>query len=64
MKLYSVAYYRWNSTFSDLIPGQMLSAGNDAEEAIASAKQAAGSDAGNFSATEVKEVMGHKIVVR
>ena len=27
MKLYSVAYCKWNSTFSDLIQRQMLSVG-------------------------------------
>jgi len=42
----------------------MLSVGKDAEEAIANVKPRADSDARNFSAKEIKTVMGHKIVVR
>lgn len=64
MKLYMVAYGEWNITFSDLIPRQMLSVGKDAEQAIANAKRVAGSDTRDFSAKEIKEVMGHRIAVR
>ena len=64
MKLYRVTYGEWSSTFSNLIPRQMLSVGRDEEEAVASAKAEAGNDARNFSAKEVKMVMGHKIAVR
>lgn len=64
MKLYSVRYYGWNSTFSNLIPGQMLSVGKDAGEAIENAKCALESDTRDFSAEEIKTVMGHKIAVR
>lgn len=64
MKLYMVTYGEWNSTFSNLIPRQMLSVGRDEEEAIANAKAEAGSDTRNFSAKEVKAVMGHRIAVR
>lgn len=63
MRLYSVAYCKWNSTFSDLIQRQMLSVGEDAEEAVENAKRAADSDARDFSAEEIREVMGHKIMV-
>ena len=64
MRLYRVDYYEWNCTFSDLLLRQMLSVGKDAEEAIANVKVKADSDARNFSAKEIKAVMGHKIVVR
>lgn len=64
MKLYRVTYGEWNSTFSDLIPRQMLSVGKDEEEAIANAKAEAASGARDFKAREVTEVMGHKIAVR
>ncbi len=64
MKLYRVDYYEWNYTFSDLLLRQMLSVGKDAEEAIANVKPKADSDARNFSAKEIKTVMGHKIMVR
>ena len=64
MKLYRVTYGEWTSTFSSLIPRQMLSVGRDEEEAVANAKAEAGNDARNFSAKEVKMVMGHKIAVR
>lgn len=63
MRLYRVAYYEWSCTFSDLIQRQMLSVGEDAEEAIANVKLKADSDARDFSAKEIREVMGHKIMV-
>ena len=47
-----------------MLPRQMLSVGKDAEEAIANVKPRADSDARNFSAKEIKTVMGHKIMVR
>ena len=64
MKLYKVTYGEWNRTFTALIPRQMLSVGRDEEEAIANAKAEADSDARDFKAREVTEVMGHKIAVR
>ncbi len=64
MKLFRVTYYGWNSTFSDLVPEQMFSVGEDAGEAIENAKRTADSDARDFSAEEIREVMGHKIMVR
>ena len=64
MRLYRVTYYEWNCTFSDLIQRQMLSVGEDAEEAIANVKLQADSDARAFSAEEIKTVMGHEIAVR
>ena len=64
MRLYKVTYGEWNSTFTVLMPRQMLAVGRDEEEAVANAKAEAGSDARNFSAKEVKTVMGHKIAVR
>lgn len=64
MKLYIVTYGEWNSTFSDLISRRMLSVGKDAEEAIANAEAEAGRNTRDFSAEEVKEIMGHEIAVR
>ena len=39
MKLYSVAYSTWNSSFSDLNRHNILAVGTGAEEAIQRAKQ-------------------------
>lgn len=64
MRLYRVTYGEWNSTFTMLVPRQTLSVGRDEEEAIANAKAEADSGARNFSAKEVKEVMGHRVTVR
>ena len=63
MRLYTVEYSTWNSTFSELIWRHMLSGGFDTDEAIYYARELAPKDARDFKATEVEEVMGFSIHV-
>ena len=63
MKLYRVEYKTWNSSFSDLIDGEMLSVGNDKEDAINKVKEVEDKDARDFKAIEINKVFGHNIVV-
>lgn len=62
MKLYSVAYSTWNSSFSDLNRHNILAVGTGAEEAIQRAKEIVEKDAVDFRAQEITNVMGFKIV--
>lgn len=62
MKLYSVAYSTWNSSFSDLNRHNILAVGTGAEDAIQRAKETVEKDAMDFRAQEITDVMGFKIV--
>lgn len=63
MKLYEVTYKTWNMYFSDLNSQRMLAVGKDSEDAIQRAKRRAEKDARDFRASEIAEVMGHRIRV-
>ena len=63
MKLYEVTYKTWNMYFSDLNNQRMLAVGKDSEDAIQRAKRHAEKDARDFRASEIAEVMGHRIRV-
>lgn len=64
MMLYEVSYEEWNSSFSELVRKKMLSVGGNKEEAISNVKALAQSDARNFTAKEIPEVMGYKVSVQ
>lgn len=64
MMLYEVSYEEWNGSFSELVRKKMLSVGGSKEEAISNVKALAQSDARNFTAKEVPEVMGYKVSVQ
>ena len=63
MKLYRVEYKTWNWTFSDLINNEMLSVGNNEEEAINRVKSVVEKDSRDFEAMEISKVFGYNIVV-
>lgn len=63
MKLYEVTYKTWNDSFSGLNFRRMLAIGDDSNDAIQRAKKQVDKDARDFSATEIREVMGCKIRV-
>lgn len=64
MKLYRVEYKTWNWTFSDLIDNEMLSVGNNEEEAISRVKSVVEKDARDFKVMEISIVFGYDIVVK
>lgn len=64
MKLYRIAYRTWNMTFSGLIDREMMSVGNNAEEAINRVKSVVDRDARDFKAEEISKVFGYDIVVK
>ena len=63
MKLYRVEYKTWNWTFSDLIDNEMLSVGNNEEEAIQRVKSVVEKDARDFEAMEINNIFGYNILV-
>jgi len=63
MKLYRVKYKTWNMSFSGLNDEEMLSVGNNKEEAIARVKAVVDRDARDFEAEEINKVFGHSILV-
>lgn len=63
MKLYRIKYKTWNMFFSDLNDNEMLSVGNNEEEAINRVKSVVKKDARDFEAMEVDNVFGYNIVV-
>lgn len=63
MKLYKVEYRTWNCFMSDLIDREMLSIGNNKNEAISLVMKNVDKDARDFKATEINNVFGHNILV-
>lgn len=63
MKLYEVAFNTWNISFSGLNCHKVLAVGVSSEDAISRVQQTVERDARNFKASEIKEVMGHKVLV-
>jgi len=63
LKLYRVTYKVWNSTFSDLLPREELSIGVHGEDAIRRLREKTDKDARDFDAREIKEVLGHRVIV-
>lgn len=63
MKLYKVEYKTWNNSFSNLIDREILSVGNDEEDAIKKVKEVVDKDARDFEATEINEVFGYNISI-
>ena len=61
LKLYSVAFFTWNESFSNLDRHDVLAVGYEMKDAIQRVKEAAERDAGDFTATEITDVMGFKI---
>ena len=61
IKLYSVTYSTWNSSFSDLNRHSILAVGNGAEDAIQRTKEMVERDARDFRAEEISDVMGFRI---
>jgi hypothetical protein len=63
MRLYRVEYKTWNWTFSNLIDNEMLSVGNNEEEAIQRVKSVVEKDARDFEAMEINNIFGYNILV-
>ncbi len=63
MKLYTVTYHTWNGSFSGLNYNEMLAVGTDPDDAINRVKARVDKDARDFSAFEIKTVMGCDVYV-
>ena len=61
LKLYSVAFFTWNESFSNLDRHDVLAVGYEMKDAIQRVKEAAERDARDFTATEITDVVGFKI---
>lgn len=62
LKLYSVTYNTWNTSFSSLKSNNILAVGAGAEDAIRRTKEIVAQDARDFEAAEITNVMGFKIL--
>lgn len=63
MQLYKVEYKEWNTTFSGFYTREMLSVGNNENEAIERVKNVVDSDARDFYAEKIESVFGYNILI-
>jgi hypothetical protein len=63
MKLYRVEFKTWNMFFSGMNDNEMLSVGNNEEEASSRVKSVVDKDARDFEATEINKIFGYNILV-